>query len=729
MGIYTENIVKREENNKKLEKYADDALISNRKMLRLEDSIDDVQTALIYMLERFGVRVLRVSRQQSVESLFETILDPLGMMYEEKESVAEASSSRTENLIAFRTDGKSVVLMPSLRGYRYYCPFDSKEGWATRSFIASLQPACYTVSRPLTERKSLARTFIYNVLHTLTLYDILRLVAATGLVTALGYILPMVSKWIYNVYITGQGSMGGFRIAVFTFLTVSLVRAVITMTKSVMLSRTKIRVSTRMQAAVMAKVLHLPQEFFRSTSSGKLSKRISNCGRLSDIILGIYMDVLLNLGFSVAYLYQMKGFAPELFLPALIFLGLKILAAVLGAVSFAVNEAGILQIDMENSGFMFSVIRGVQKIKGMGAEKAVYSRWAEMYRRKLELTYQQPFFLKYNTEILSAVSIATTIGLLGVSVYSGISSAEYMTFTASYTLIIVVVTTLTDIMQNIFLINTLSENVRPLFEAHNEEDETLEYVKKLNGDISVENVWFAYDGDSRGCLKGVSVDIKRGERVALVGESGCGKTTLLKVMLGIETPAEGEVSYDGKTLKSLNLRSLRRRIGSVFQFSKVFPGTIADNVMFGSSESYDEEKIWEALDNAAIGDHIRELPLGIETEISESVSSGFSGGQRQRILLARAFMGNPKILMLDEATSALDNMTQAKVMENIRKMKSTVVMVAHRLSTVENFDRIIMLEDGVIVEEGSYEELMKKDGKFAGLVRKQLIKQKESGEA
>ena len=118
MGIYTENIVKREENNKKLEKYADDALISNRKMLRLEDSIDDVQTALIYMLERFGVRVLRVSRQQSVESLFETILDPLGMMYEEKESVAEASRSRTENLIAFRTDGKSVVLMPSLRGYR-----------------------------------------------------------------------------------------------------------------------------------------------------------------------------------------------------------------------------------------------------------------------------------------------------------------------------------------------------------------------------------------------------------------------------------------------------------------------------------------------------------------------------------------------------------------------------------------------------------------------------------
>ena len=731
MGLYTENIVKREENNKMLEQYADDALLNDHSMLRVEEDIEDVQSALLYMLERFGLRVTRIPRQPSVESLLETMLDPLGMMYEEKSTVAEACQKRSEYVLAFRHDGKAVVLMPTITGYRYFCPYDSGKGLATKQYMDSLQPHCFTVSRPLENRKTLLRTFVYNVLKTLTVYDFMRIIIATVLVTAFGYILPLVNKWIYNVFIPGNGTAGGFRLAIMVFLSVSLIRAVLSLIKSVMLARTKVRVSSKMQAAVMAKVLHLPQEFFRSTSSGRLSTRLANVGRLSDMILQIVMDVFLDLTFALVYLYQMKGFAPELFGAAIAFLLVKILVSVLAAASYARNEAGILQIDMENSGFMFSVIKGVQKIKGMGAEKAVYSRWADMYRRKLKLAYQQPFFLKYNTEILSAISIATTIALLGISMANGLTSAEYMTFNSSYALIITVVSSLTDIMQNIFLTKILSDNVRPLFEADYEEDEALEYVRRLNGDISAENIWFSYQDDPRGCLRGVTVHIERGERVALVGASGCGKTTLLKIMLGLETPDDGEVSFDGKTLNSLNLRSLRRRIGSVFQFSKVFPGTIADNVMFGSTESYDEDRIWTALDKAAIGDYIRSLPLGLDTEISESVSSGFSGGQRQRILLARAFVDDPKVLILDEATSALDNMTQTKVMENIKDMKCTVVMVAHRLSTVENFDRIIMLENGVIVEEGSYKALMKKNGKFAELVKKQLVEEekKESEKA
>ena len=718
MGLYTENIRKREENNIRMERYADESLISARKMRRVEENVEDARMALNYLLRSFGISAYGTNREQTVETLMETILDPLGMMYEEKESVVKASKTRSEYIIAFRKDGKAVVLMPTARGYRFYCPHDSSKGQATVQYIADLKPLCYVISRPIQERKTLLGTFEYNVIKNLTLNDIIKLIIATGLATGFGYILPLVNKWIYNVYIEGKASFGGFELAIFTFFSVSLIRGVLAMIKTLMLAKIKIRVSEKMQSAVMAKVLHLPQSFFQGTSSGKLSKRIYNCGRLSDMILQIAMDVLLDLSFSVVYLYQMKSFAPILFLPAISFLIIKILASMLGALSYAYNEAGILQIDMENSGFLFSVIRGVSKIKGMGAEKAIYAKWAEMYRKKLSLTYQQPFFLKYNTEILSAGS---TIALLGISVTNGITREAYMTFTSSYGLVITVVSSLTDIMQNIFLIKTLSENVRPIFEAETEESESLEYVQRLGGDIRAKNIWFAYPGDPRGCLKGVTISIKRGERVAIVGESGCGKSTLLKILIGLETPDEGEVSYDGKSLNSLNLRSLRRRIGSVFQFSRVFPGTITDNVTFGSSERFDEEKVWHALDKAEIGDYIRNLPLKLDTEISESVSSGFSGGQRQRILLARAFMDNPKVLILDEATSALDNMTQTKLMENVCEMKATVVMVAHSLSTVVNFDRIIMLEDGVIAEEGGYEELINRNGKFAALVRKQMI--------
>lgn len=720
MGLYTNNIIKKDENNKRLEQYADESLITNRKMRHLEEGAEDVRMALVYLLERFGIQVSGIPQERSVEKLMETILDPLGMMYEERRSVVEASHDRADYLLAFRKDGKAVVMMPTIRGYRYYCPYDASEGRASRAYIASLQPACYRIGRPIKEGKNLLSTFCYNALHFLTVGDVVRLAVATGLAAALGYILPLVSKWIYNVYIYGNGTAGGFFLAIVIFLSVCLVRGFMTMLKSIFLAKTKVRISAKMQSAVMAKVLHLSQTFFRNTSSGKLSKRIANCGRLSDTIMQIIMDVALNLSFSLVYLYQMDQFASQLFLPAVIFILLKILVSILGAISYARNETGILHIDMENSSFMFSVIRGIQKIKGMGAEKAIYSKWAEMYRQKLSLTYQQPFFLKYNTEILSAISIATTIALLGVSMAEGISKETYMTFTSSYTLVITVVSSLTDIMQSMFLISALSENVKPVFEAEYEESESLEYVESLNGEVRAENIWFSYKDDPHGCLKGVSVHIRRGERVAIVGESGCGKSTFLKILLGMEIPSEGEVSYDGKSLNTLNLRSLRRRIGSVFQFSRVFPGTITDNVLFGSSRKYDEEKVWDALDKAEIGDYIRSLPMKLDTEISESVSCGFSGGQRQRILLARAFIDDPKVLILDEATSALDNMTQTKVMENICNMKSTVIMVAHRLSTVVDFDRIIMLENGVIAEKGTYQELIEKNGKFAELVRKQM---------
>ncbi len=726
MGIYTEIIIKKEENNRRLEQYADDSLKLDVEMHRLENSVDDAETALLFILNRFGLTVRRVFCQTSIDEMLETLLDPLGMMYEYSEDIPSVGQLGANSIMAFRNDGKAVALFPSLFGYRYYCPSDSSSGFASRSFLEKLKKGCYIFNRPLEERKSVISTFTANVFKSLTAREVFPIIAAALSATVLGYIIPMVSRWIYQDYIPGNGSAADFGLAVIVFLLVSLSRIGLNSVKSLMLSGTKVRVSTKVQSAVMAKTLHLPQAFFTSTDSGKLSRRIYNCGRLSTMVLDIMMDVLLDTVFSVVYLFQMHGFAPILFLPAILFLLLKIVASAIGAVLNAQNEAGIMDVEMKESSLMYSAIRGIQKIKGMGAEKSIYAKWAELYRNTLSLNYKQPFFLKYSTEIIAALSTAATITLLGVTLTNDLSAKDYMTFSASYALIITVVAKLTDMMKNMFQVKSLCENVSPLFTSKNEEPEALEYVHRLGGNVTVDNIWFSYGNAQRGCLKGVTMDIKRGEKVAIVGSSGCGKSTLLKILIGLEIPDDGTVYYDSKQLSSLNIRSLRRCIGSVFQFSKVFPGTIAENVTFGSSGNVSDESIWKAVEKAAMGDYIRKLPLKLDTEISESASSGFSGGQRQRILIARALLGNPNVLILDEATSALDNVTQAEVLDNICNLNATVIMVAHRLSTVVNFDRIFMLEDGIIAEEGSYEELISKNGKFAELVRKQRL-QTETG--
>ncbi len=242
---------------------------------------------------------------------------------------------------------------------------------------------------------------------------------------------------------------------------------------------------------------------------------------------------------------------------------------------------------------------------------------------------------------------------------------------------------------------------------------------KIPGSISVSHVSYQYHPGDDFAVSDASFSIKPGEIVAFVGESGCGKSTLLKLLLGLETADTGRISYDSRSLEEINLRSLRKKTATLLQSTALMPGTIYSNIAF-NQPGITEEEAWAAAEKACIADDIRKLPLGLYTEISEAESNGFSGGQRQRILLSRVFASKAGVMIFDEATSALDNITQKKVLDAIYQEKATVIMVAHRLSTVVNCDRILMLEKGSIVEAGTYEELMKNDQKFAALVRKQL---------
>ena len=216
----------------------------------------------------------------------------------------------------------------------------------------------------------------------------------------------------------------------------------------------------------------------------------------------------------------------------------------------------------------------------------------------------------------------------------------------------------------------------------------------------------------------MSLSVRPSESIAIVGPSGSGKSTLLRLLLGFERPNAGTVSYDGQDLATLDIREVRRQIGVVLQNGSVTPGFILDNILGAASLTLDDA--WQAASMAGIAEDIQRLPMGMYTLVSEGGTT-FSGGQRQRLLIARALARHPRLLFFDEATSALDNMTQSVVAESVARMQATRIVIAHRLSTVLQADRIIVMEGGRIRQVGTFRELMREEGVFKRLAERQMV--------
>ena len=257
----------------------------------------------------------------------------------------------------------------------------------------------------------------------------------------------------------------------------------------------------------------------------------------------------------------------------------------------------------------------------------------------------------------------------------------------------------------------------PILKAKPEVCEARQIVKKVKGSIELNNISFRYTDDGPWIIDHLNLKIPRGQYLAIVGTTGCGKTTLMRLMMGFETPKSGAVYYDGKDIQKLDQKSLRQQIGVVMQNGKLFSGDIFSNITI-SAPQLGLKEAWEAAEMAGVADDIRNMPMGMHTILSEG-SGGISGGQRQRLMIARAIVTKPKVLLFDEATSALDNITQKHVSDSLKNLKSTRIVIAHRLSTIKECDRIIVLDKGHIIEDGTYQSLSKAGGFFSELVERQ----------
>ncbi len=278
--------------------------------------------------------------------------------------------------------------------------------------------------------------------------------------------------------------------------------------------------------------------------------------------------------------------------------------------------------------------------------------------------------------------------------------------------------TLAENFLTVNMVKPMYENMKPILQTLPESTENAVMPGDLQGEIEITGVTFGYDKEQEPVLKDFSLHVRPGEYIGVVGPSGCGKSTLLKLLLGFEKPQRGKIYYDNLDIDSLDKAELRKKFGVVLQDGGLISGNIYENISI-TAPDVTRERVDEVVDGVGLGEDIAQMPMGLHTVVSEE-SGTISGGQKQRILIARAIIGKPKLVFLDEATSALDNTTQAQIGETLDKLDATKIVIAHRLSTVIGCDRIIVMDEGRIKEEGTYDELMKRKGMFYELASRQL---------
>ncbi|MBR4577216.1 MAG: NHLP bacteriocin export ABC transporter permease/ATPase subunit [Clostridia bacterium] len=623
-------------------------------------------------------------------------------------------------MLAFMKDGGlPVALLPGrITGYVFTDPRTGKREKLNARTAAQFDTDAMCFYRPLPQKKLRIADLLLYLKRCVSLSDFIMIAAGTLALTLVGLLMPQISRLLTGpVLSSGQPNM----------LIAVVICTVCVMVSSQLLGsvhemiRTRLTTKTTMgvEASMTMRLLALPASFFRKYSPGELSSRASSVNKLCTTILSIVLNTGLTSITSLLYIGQIFRFAPTLVVPAVIIVLVTVgFSVITTLVQIRINHRR-MELAARESGLTFGIISGVQKIKLAGAEKRIFAKWLGLYSDTAETTYNPPMFIKINSVITGAITLVSNIIMYYLAVKSGIDQSAYFAFTAAYGMLMGAFMSLSGVAMSAAQIQPMLKMAEPFLKTEPESAQGKEIITDLMGTVELNHVSFRYSEDSPYILDDLSLKIRAGEYVAVVGKTGCGKSTLVRMLLGFEKPEKGVIYYDNKDMNNLDLPSLRRKIGTVMQDAGLFAGDIYSNIVITAPELTLDDA-WKAAEKAGIAEDIRAMPMGMHTIISEG-QGGISGGQKQRIMIARAIAPNPKLLIFDEATSALDNRTQKQVSEALDSLGCTRLVIAHRLSTIRNCDRILMLDGGRIIEDGTYDELIAKDGVFADLVRRQQL--------
>lgn len=617
-------------------------------------------------------------------------------------------------------DGSVVALIP--KGIGHYSFYDARTGKRVRlnkKTEKMIDKEAISFYKPFPSKKLGIPGLMKFMIGNMRPVDFVSVAVATLLVTLVGFITPKLNEILFSDIVV-SGSIRAL-IAIATFMVcVSFATILLTSLKQMLISRLG-HINVIVESATMMRLLALPTSFFKDYGSGELYMRASQMKILVDFTINMVLTTVLSALFSLSYITQLFAYAPALVAPAILVIGTTFVITVISAIVQQRISLKQMELASLESGMSFALISGVQKIRLAGAEKRAFARWGEAYTKSAKYIYDPPMFLKVSTIFATSIALIGTIILYFTAVKSGVSVSEYYAFNTAYAMVSAAFVELSTVALSLAQVKPILNMVRPILQAEPEIAEEKQVVERLMGGIELNNVTFRYNENMPNVLDGISLKIRPGQYVAIVGKTGCGKSTLMRMLLGFEKPQRGAVYYDGKDLERIDLKSLRRKIGTVIQDGKLFTGDIYSNIVI-TNPRLTLDDAWEAAEMAGFADDIRSMPMGMFTMISEGQGS-ISGGQRQRLLIARAIAPKPRILMFDEATSALDNVTQKIVSDSLESLKCTRIVIAHRLSTIKQCDRIVVLDKGHIIEDGTYDELIEKDGFFAELVARQQVEQ------
>jgi NHLM bacteriocin system ABC transporter ATP-binding protein len=625
---------------------------------------------------------------------------------------------------------RPVALIREGQGYLLHDPGDDRVLPVDEAVAGELVPFAHAFYRALPARALRAGDLVRFCLQG-SRQDLARLFTLGLAIGVLGLFTPIISGYVFDTLIPSADRNQAMQV-LGALVAVALAGGMFALARSLALLRLESRMDAGLQAALWDRALNLPIPFFRRYSAGELALRINAINQIRQALSGSTLTTVLTSVFALLNLALLFFYSARL---ALLALALVALAAVLNlgiGLAKLRYERHVSAANATLAGLVLEYLRGVAKLRVTGAESRAFANWARQFARLRRLSFASGNVQNVSDVFLSLYQVLADLALFGAAAWlllqAGASGAaapaapalttgQFIAFYGAFGQVVGAVAGLSTALLSVLHLVPLYEQVRPVLAAEPETGGGKTHPGELQGRVEVSRLSFRYAAEGPPVLDDVSFSAPPGSFVAVVGPSGSGKSTLLRCLLGFEKPAAGGVFYDNQNLAELDARTVRRQMGVVLQHSQVMPGSVFANIV--GTTLLGIEDAWEAARFCGLEDDIRAMPMGMHTVISEGGNT-LSGGQRQRILIARAIVQRPRILLFDEATSALDNPTQEVVTRSLAELRATRIVIAHRLSTIVGADRILVLDQGRIVQAGRYEELMAQPGLFRELAQRQL---------